>query len=288
MTNKRIQIPKPIERELLFRNQSVCCICQKSGIQIHHIDSDPANNSLANLCVLCVDHHAQASSVGTMTKGLDAPLLRKYKSEWEGIVLRRRQQGEKKSRLVIRSSDKQQLRFEIQKTGFSLPGTMSRAAFNQHFDYIYNWCLVEAERSDIVEVLGKVHWLLEEWQIQITARRLYEFFWHFVGPHQVPMNARDQKEIVSAIKLLEDLGVQAALLIYQPSTTAKIIESLRLFHEIGTWYKRTALTTAVLKALREMKKELEAGVKDHSNKKVATTKLRGALTLTEHTLQQLK
>jgi len=223
-----------------------------------------------------------------MTKGLDVPLLRKYKSEWEGIVLRRRQQGEKKSRVVIRSSDKQQIRFEINKTGFSLPGTMSRAAFNQHFDYIYNWCLVEAERSDVVEVLGKVHWLLEEWQLEITARRLYELFWHFVGPHEVSMNARDQKTIVSAIELLGDLGVQAALLSYQPNTSAKIIESLRSFHEIGQWYKRTPLTTAALKALKEMKKQLESGVKDDSNKKVAKTKLRGALTLTDHTLQRLK
>jgi hypothetical protein len=121
MTTKRIPIPKPVERELLFRNQSVCCICQKSGIQIHHIDNDPANNRLTNLCVLCVDHHAQASSVGTMTKGLDVALLRKYKFEWEGIVLRRRQQSEKKARGVLRRSDKQQLRFEIQKNRILSP-----------------------------------------------------------------------------------------------------------------------------------------------------------------------
>jgi hypothetical protein len=174
------------------------------------------------------------------------------------------------------------------KTGFSLPGTKSRAAFNQHFDYIYNWCLVEANRSDVVEVLEKVHWLLEEWQIQITARRLYEFFWHFVGPHQVSMDVREQKDIVSAIKLLGDLGVQAALFTYQPDTTAKIIEALRSFHEIGKWYKRTALITAVLEALGGMKKELKANLNDRSNKKAAIRKLVGALTLTEKTLQQLK
>ncbi|MGO8713397.1 MAG: HNH endonuclease [Rhizomicrobium sp.] len=66
MARKRIPIPKRIEREVLFRNQSVCCVCQSSGVQIHHIDDDPSNNELANLCILCVRHHAEASSVGTI------------------------------------------------------------------------------------------------------------------------------------------------------------------------------------------------------------------------------
>jgi hypothetical protein len=85
-----------------------------------------------------------------------------------------------------------------------------------------------------------------------------------------------------------DLGVQAALLVYERDTIAKIIESLRLFHEIGKWYKRTALTTAVLKALREMRKELEFGLKDQSNTITPKGKLRGALTLTGNALKQLK
>jgi hypothetical protein len=78
------------------------------------------------------------------------------------------------------------------------------------------------------------------------------------------------------------------ILTYQPNTTAKIIESLRSFHEIGKWYNRTPLTTAVLEALRKIKKELESGMKDHSNKTVAKSKLRGALTLTEKTLLTLE
>lgn len=154
MAKKRVPIPKRVEREILFKNQSVCCVCQKSGVQIHHIDGDPSNNNLPNLCVLCVEHHAQASSIGTMTKGLDAGLLRKYKSEWEGLVLRRRRQGQISAQKKETSSDKSRLRFEIKRTTYSIPGTTSKATLNQSLDYLYNWSLIEGFHKDIVEVSG--------------------------------------------------------------------------------------------------------------------------------------
>lgn len=288
MTKTRIPISKSVERELLFRNQSVCCICQKSGVQIHHIDDDPSNNKLSNLCVLCVEHHAHASSVGTMTKGLDAALLRRYKSEWESLVWRRREAGVAKSRSTVGRSDKQLLRFEIRKTGFSLPGTRSKAAFIQGLDYIYNWCVVEGNHSDAVEVLSKIHWLMDEWQVQITASRLYEFFWHFVGPDRVPMSRHEQESLIAAIELLGDLGYQAAVLTYRPEVTEEVISSLRAFHEIGGWYKRPVLNRAVHKALRTIKKEIESWLKDRSNKAAAKGKLAKALARVEKAQLQLK
>jgi HNH endonuclease len=83
---RRPPVPKQIEREVLFRNRSVCCICQKPGVQIHHIDGDPSNNAMANLCILCIEHHAEASSKSTMLRHLSSSLLRKYKSAWESKV----------------------------------------------------------------------------------------------------------------------------------------------------------------------------------------------------------
>ena len=74
---QRPPIPKQIEREALFRSQSVCCVCQKKGVQVHHIDGNPSNNKLSNLCVLCIEHHAEASSKSTMLKDLSPLLLKK-------------------------------------------------------------------------------------------------------------------------------------------------------------------------------------------------------------------
>ena len=166
MAKKRVPIPKRTERELLYRNQSVCCICQKSGVQIHHIDNDPSNNELNNLCVLCIEHHAHASSVSTMTKGLDGALLRKYKSEWEGLVLRRRRLGMIASRKARKAGDKDRLRFEIKKTVFSMPSMKLKTEFSGAFDYLYSWCLIEADRSDVINALDKVHWLFDGQQIK--------------------------------------------------------------------------------------------------------------------------
>ena len=90
-TRRRTPIPSRIQHEILFRNQSVCCVCQKSGVQIHHIDGNPANNSFSNLCILCIEHHAEASSKSNMVKALSPTLLMKYKAEWEGRLARKRQ-----------------------------------------------------------------------------------------------------------------------------------------------------------------------------------------------------
>jgi hypothetical protein len=86
MQSSRRPIPKDIERDVLFRHQNVCCICQKSRIQVHHIDGNHSNNKPAN-CVLCIEHHAEASSTSGMVKGLSPSLLRQYKKAWESKVI---------------------------------------------------------------------------------------------------------------------------------------------------------------------------------------------------------
>jgi hypothetical protein len=48
---KRPPIPTPIQRSVKTKNLGVCCVCKERGlgINLHHIDSNPFNNSENNI-----------------------------------------------------------------------------------------------------------------------------------------------------------------------------------------------------------------------------------------------
>ena len=53
MSKKRIPIPRETADELLVNCKHSCCICEHWGVEIHHIDGNPANNDPDNLIPLC-------------------------------------------------------------------------------------------------------------------------------------------------------------------------------------------------------------------------------------------
>lgn len=83
---RRPPIPKALQQRLLYESQYVCCICQRHGVQIHHIDGDNSNNSETNLIVLCLEHHGEAHTIRSLGKNLDASGLRHAKKKWTNQV----------------------------------------------------------------------------------------------------------------------------------------------------------------------------------------------------------
>ena len=83
MAKARTRVPNPLRSQILIANQHACCICGKSGVQIHHINSDPKDNRAANLAVLCLAHHDKATNVTGLSRKLSASDVRKYKRNWE-------------------------------------------------------------------------------------------------------------------------------------------------------------------------------------------------------------
>jgi len=83
MAKIRIPVPNPLRSQVLIANQHACCICGKSGVQIHHINSDPTDNRPANLAVLCLPHHDKATVMTGLSRKLSASDIRKYKRNWE-------------------------------------------------------------------------------------------------------------------------------------------------------------------------------------------------------------
>lgn len=88
-----VLIDPSLRSKLLINNQHACCVCGKSGVQIHHINGDHSDNKPSNLAVLCLPHH----DVATASSGLSARLrpeeIRQYKKKWEEACLDRVKKG---------------------------------------------------------------------------------------------------------------------------------------------------------------------------------------------------
>lgn len=83
MIKNRKAISPAIQSKLLLANRHACCVCQKGGVQIHHIDGNPSNNDPKNLATLCLEHHDRATMTTGLTKKLKPDQVKKYKNAWE-------------------------------------------------------------------------------------------------------------------------------------------------------------------------------------------------------------
>jgi hypothetical protein len=85
---KRPSIPDATQTELFAKSGRRCAICfalhgdaAVKGGQIAHLDHDPSNNKLDNLCFLCQPHHDQYDSRTSQTKGLTEHEVRSYRDK---------------------------------------------------------------------------------------------------------------------------------------------------------------------------------------------------------------
>lgn len=80
----RVEIPRPLQAQVLFASDRTCCICRVKGkpVQIHHIDDNPANNVFKNLAVLCLECHNETQIQGGFHRKLDAEQVTLYRHDW--------------------------------------------------------------------------------------------------------------------------------------------------------------------------------------------------------------
>lgn len=91
----RDRIPAPKRKSLIEKNAGVCCICRQRGLglEVHHLDMNPSNNSDDNLAVLCAldhDHSHRPLAYRRSHGDLDMETIKKRKIEWENFVLKAR------------------------------------------------------------------------------------------------------------------------------------------------------------------------------------------------------
>jgi hypothetical protein len=82
MPKKRVTIPKATEKRAYQQFTSRCGFCMEpeiASLQVHHIDSDPSDNSLENLFLVCGTCHGKIT--GGVLSETDVN-LRKRQIEW--------------------------------------------------------------------------------------------------------------------------------------------------------------------------------------------------------------
>jgi hypothetical protein len=96
---KRGDIPPETAARALFLSDRVCCVCRATGkpIQIHHIDDDPANNSLQNLAILCFDCHRNTQIRGGFDRKLDSDQVILYRDDWQRLVAQNRARADRQA-----------------------------------------------------------------------------------------------------------------------------------------------------------------------------------------------
>lgn len=89
----RTEIPQETAAQVLFESDRTCCVCRQSGkgVQIHHMDGDPSNNSTDNLAVLCLECHHLTQTRGGFDRKLDAAQVALYKKDWVTRVAAKRE-----------------------------------------------------------------------------------------------------------------------------------------------------------------------------------------------------
>lgn len=268
--SKRASIPSRVIREVLYRNEAACCICGKSNVQIHHIDGNNSNNEMKNLAVLCNEHHDQASSRSSMTRRLDASLVRRFKVDWEARISRKRRIA--RSNVAKKRDEKAFINFEIKRLVYSLPAFSDKKSTISIFGQLYSWHLFSDTTKNILAALGYIRWFLNSIQIVIVLERLWEFFWQFVGPKDVPMNRTDEKELFSAIGLVGDLGVQTIIMGENPRVFDNLFYAMKRFEEVAANYNKPSLKNGIKNQLKKIMKELR-GTRGYPKKKALLAKL---------------
>lgn len=87
---KRTKIPGATEGQLLYKTDYKCCVCNKRGDHIHHLDDNPDNNNIDNLAFLCFQHHNEATIKNSLSKTLRKESIIKYRKHHYKVIENKR------------------------------------------------------------------------------------------------------------------------------------------------------------------------------------------------------
>lgn len=75
----RKKVSPDVEADVIYKSNRLCCVDQKRGDHIHHIDGNNANSKFENLALLCFDCHNEASLTGSLRKKLTPKAILKFR-----------------------------------------------------------------------------------------------------------------------------------------------------------------------------------------------------------------
>jgi hypothetical protein len=261
MRKIRLAIPANSADEVLYRNDHTCCICNEARkhVQIHHIDGDPSNGSIANLAVVCLDCHSRVTGVQGLGRHYGAGEVRQYKRAWEQVVLYRRSKFKPPSR-----ASQRELIGQIDMIMCQILATSDSTRRKELLEVIYNlhlWRGTPQIDRQIIEGFGHLA-VMSGLDMPALARELaskvWELCWHFVGPHQVKMDRSGANFVARCADVVESLGTYNCLMERNLRALRAALNTAENLFDVAVWYKNEKIATAVLKVYIEGMKACES------------------------------
>jgi len=262
MKKTRLPVPAGVADEVLYRNDHTCCICNvpRKHVQIHHLDEDPTNFSIANLAVVCLDCHSLVTGTQGLGRRYSAGEVRRYKRAWEQVVLYRRSKYKPPNRALQR-----ELIGQIDLIICQILSVPDDARRKELLEIIYNlhlWRGTAQIDRQIVEGLGHLA-VMSGLSMPGLAKQLavyvWQMCWHFVGPHQVKMDRSDTSLVVRCADVIESLASYNCLMQQHLGVLKTTLGTAENLFDVALWYKNEQIAMAVLKIYKEALNASQSG-----------------------------
>jgi hypothetical protein len=206
---ERPRIPRPIEARVLYNNDHTCCICRlrDKDVHIHHIDGNARHNVPENLAVLCLDCHSRVTGGRGLGKRYSSLEVRKYKSNWE-LIVRKRREEIREVHLPPSKAERSALRIEAKKNMFYLSSTANMTQAREILRFLETYAFFEGDTFWILDQLyGFVPFIWGGDQKRaLLAAYIPQFHSYLPGPDFVKLKKIDKEELRKSIDLLEWIG----------------------------------------------------------------------------------
>jgi hypothetical protein len=246
------KIPKDIEAKVIFKSDRTCCVCHQKGKkwQINHINGDPNDNREENLCILCLDCHAEFHSKSAISKGLTPETLKYYKKHWEFVVLKKRQ---KEAGIIPKKLNlsKEQFLFEIEKTTLEIITLKDNdPRIKEKLDYLWEINLLKGYTREILDNLNVIG--IQSFDSprkeSLVAETVRSLFYYLVGPSDVPWSPRYTLEVKKGIDVLTTIGEFSAEFTRQEKPLIVVCNNLLEIFESIILYNKQELGCKILKS----------------------------------------
>lgn len=262
MKKIRLPVPAGVADEVLYRNDHTCCICNlpRKHVQIHHIDGDPSNYSIANLAVVCLDCHSLVTGAQGLGRHYSEGEVRRYKRAWEQVVRYRRSKYKPPNRAVQR-----ELIGQIDVIICQILAVPDNARREELLEVIYNlhlWRGTPQIDQQIIEGMGHLavmSGLSMPRLAKLLAVKVWQMCWHFVGPHQVKMDRLDISLVVRCADVLESLASYNCLMQKHLGVLKTTLGTAENLFDVSLWYKNEKIAMAVLNIYKEALRACQSG-----------------------------
>lgn len=234
----------------MFAARRTCCICEIPGkhVQIHHIDGDRSNNRSSNLAIICLDCHSKVTATGGLGRSFSPGEVRQYKRAWEHKVQKER--GVHRPQIKYKKQLISQVDMVVCEL-LALRRNSPRA--KELLDLLFELHLWRGSRLiDLAIIEGLQHaammtGLSNPGLAGSIATALWQMSFQFVGPDDVAMNKKQEKQVRDCISGLETLAIFNCQHGHGRRAINEIAETAVNFFEVSLWYSRKRLANAVLR-----------------------------------------